>query len=301
MKRKIVQHGSSSLTITLPRAWVIEHHLGKGDEVGVELNGKQLTVTAKPEFKAEKKVVEVSEFGIFTKNNLSHLYLLGYDEIEIHFSKEQELRNIKATVPECIGFEIIDQKPNMIFIKSIAHTLEADFDVLLRKAFIITKEMGTDMLEAIEKGDYEKLKELRHQESLNNKFTLSCARLLNKRGYRVPRRTLQMYELVKQLERVADEYKHICDVLSGYKSELSASAIELFSRVNDYFNGFYKLFYRFSPELKEYIYKERIALLEKSSGLMESLQGREVRLVHHLSNLVTRVYDCAGAYFALIL
>ena len=36
MRRKLIQHGLSSLTISLPRKWVKENNLKKGDEIEVE-------------------------------------------------------------------------------------------------------------------------------------------------------------------------------------------------------------------------------------------------------------------------
>jgi len=45
MKRKIVQHGSSSLTITLPIKWVEKFGLKKGGELNVEENGPTLLIS----------------------------------------------------------------------------------------------------------------------------------------------------------------------------------------------------------------------------------------------------------------
>ncbi len=302
MKRRIVQHGSSSLTITLPRKWVRVMGLEKGDELEVEIEGSDLVVSAKPRFALEKKVVTVSEFGVFTKNNLAHLYMLGYDEVEVQFQNEKGLEEIKERVLDCIGYEIIEQKPNRVYIKSIAHTLEDDFDVLLRKVFLVTLEMGKELVEALAHKEYHKLKEIRHQESLNNKFTMACARILNKRGYsKHPKRTLQMYELVKHLERVCDEYKYICDLFVGYTKEVSPELLEFFSQVNQYFERFYAMFYKFDPQHKEYIYKKRKELIAKGNEFISNNTGREALLVHYLVNIVAKTYDCAGAYFALIL
>ena len=38
MKRKLIQHGMSSLTVSLPRKWVIENSLKKGEEVDVDVS-----------------------------------------------------------------------------------------------------------------------------------------------------------------------------------------------------------------------------------------------------------------------
>ena len=189
MKRKIVQHGCSSLTVTLPSDWVKKFGLKKGDEVDIDVAGSRLMISTRHEIESPKKVVNTTEFGLFTKNNLTHLYMLGYDEIEVVYQDEKSLSEIKNRIPECIGYEIIDQKTNKIFIKSIAHTLEEDFDILLRKSWLITNQMADEVYEAVKNQEFFKLKEIRHLEFMNNKFTMTCVRILNKRGYKDHNRT----------------------------------------------------------------------------------------------------------------
>ncbi|MFC1732491.1 AbrB/MazE/SpoVT family DNA-binding domain-containing protein [candidate division KSB1 bacterium] len=306
MKRSIVQHGASSLTVTLPSGWVKKFGLKKGDEVNVTEKGPSVVISTEHETETEKKTVDTTDFGLFTKNNLTHVYMLGYDEVEITFDDEKTLQEIKKRVPECIGFEIIDQKPNKVFIKSIATALESEFDVMLRKSFLVTIEMGKEILEALKKKDYGKLKELRHLESINNRFTICCARILNKRGYKNPKRTNQMYEIVKNIERATDEYKHICDIFSeenkdAKNTKLSKEILDLFAEVNDYYYTFYQLFYKFQPELKKKVYLDRKKLIEKGKQILVKSKGKETLLIHYLINFVNRTYDIAGPYFALIL
>jgi hypothetical protein len=51
------------------------------------------------------------------------------------------------------------------------------------------------------KSDFDKIKELRAMESLNNKFTDVCIRILNKKGYKQQKRSMQMYELIKEIQQ----------------------------------------------------------------------------------------------------
>ncbi len=300
MKRKVVQHGSSSLTVTLPIRWVEKYGIRKGDDLEIEESGSSMIISTQKEQYSPKKEVSTSESGIFTKNNLSHLYQLGYDELEIAFDSPETLDEIKKRLPDCIGFELIDQKKNKVFIKSIATTLESEFDTMLRKSFQVTNEMAKDLLEALEKGDFERLQQIRSMESLNNRFTDFCIRVLNKRGYKIPRRTMQIYEILKNIERIADELKHICDLFMGNKKPDTTSLKNLRSAI-DYYFAFYSMFYRFDPALKKKIYSERISLVRKCQESMENSRGVSSLLNHHAINIVEKSYDGAGGYFALVL
>jgi phosphate uptake regulator len=301
MKRKIVQHGSSSLTVTLPVDWVGKYKLKKGDEVNVEEAGPTLSITTSQEIASPKKIISTAQEGIFTKNNLSHLYQLGYNEIEVKFDSPKVLEEIKERIANCIGFEIIDQKDHTIYIKSIATTLEEEFDTLLRKSFLITNEMAKSLLEALEKGELSKMAEIRNLESLNNKFTDVCLRLLNKKGYKVPQRTMQMYEIIKSIERIADEVKYLCDLFIKYPKKPSKEMFHYLKKVVDYYFNFYELFYKSDPELKKKAYLERKPLQE---GMLEQLRkekGENILFLHHCIKLVEKTYDGVGGYFALVL
>lgn len=301
MKRRIVQHGSSSLTITLPIKWVERFNLKKGDDLTIEESGPSLLVSTEQEVASPKKQLSTEELGIFTKNNLSHLYQLGYDEIEIIFDDSKTLADIKSRLPECLGYEIIDQKENKVYIKSIATTLESEFDTLLRKSFLITNEMARSILEALEKQQYSRLKEIREMESLNNKFTDVCIRILNKKGYKIQKRTMQMYEIVKNIERIADEFKYICDLMVGYDKKLDTSLLHSFEEAVDYYLAFYNLFYKSDPELKKKIYVQRNILLNRFAAQLKNSKGVISLYLHHLMNIIEKTFQGTGAYFALVL
>ena len=262
-----------------------------------------LMVSTAQEIASPKKEVLVTESGIFTKNNLSHLYQLGYDEVEIQFADVATLEEIKKRLPECLGWEIIDQKKNKLYIRSIATTLETEFDILLRKSFQLTNEMAKSVLEALQQQQYSHLSEIRNLETLNNKFTDICIRILNKRGYKIPSRTMQIYEVVKNLERIADEFKYICDLLidGNGKGKLAKEALGLFKDAVEYYLAFYELFYKFDPELKKRMYEQRKVLLKKGKGLLEKSTGVTSMFMYHTLDLVQNTYDGAGGYFALML
>ena len=301
MKRKIVQHGSSSLTITLPVKWAAKFSLKKGEELDVEESGTALVISTEKETSAHKKLVSTAASGIFTKNNLSHLYQLGYDEIEIRYDNPQILDDIKQRLPNCVGFEIIDQKQGKVLIKNIATTIESEFDTLLRKAFQVTNEMAKDILNVFEKQHYKELPVIRNMESLNNKFTDICIRILNKRGYKKPKRTMQMYEIVKNIERIADEFKYVCDLFANYNKKIDKNLLKMFREAVDYYLAFYNMFYKFRPELKKKIYLERKSLIKKYNEQLGKLKGVNAMFMHHLINIVQKTYDGAGGYFALVL
>lgn len=246
-----------------------------------------------------KKEVEVSQFGVFTKNNLSQVYQLGYDEVIIYLDNETGVEDIKQRIAECLGFEIININERTIEIRSIAHTLEQDFDVLLRKTFLITKQMGDELFKALKDSEFSKLKNIRTLESLNNKFVLACIRILNKRGYSNPDRTMQMYDMLKLIERFCDEFKHICDI--KYTRALDKRILSFFDNLLKYYDNFYQLFYKFSVQGKKKVYLDRKELLQSAHKLLQNTKAEDTVALHHLLAALDKAYDAAGEYFTMIL
>jgi phosphate uptake regulator len=50
-----VQHGSSSLTVTLPVAWTEKLGIKKGDEITMEESGRAIILTTDKEYASDKK------------------------------------------------------------------------------------------------------------------------------------------------------------------------------------------------------------------------------------------------------
>jgi phosphate uptake regulator len=297
MERKIVQHGSSSLTITLPHQWVSTYKLKKGDELTVEVTGNTLLISTTHETATEKKEIDTAHFGTFTKNHLSHLYQLGYDHIEIRSDDNTTQNMIKQRLPDCVGYMIVDQSPNRIVIKSIATTIESEFDTLLRKAFQVTNDMAKELLDTMEKQDTGRISSIRAMESLNNRFTDICLRILNKRGYKNQQRVKQMYEIVKNVERIADEFKYICDELSLRRP--TKETIKLYKEVMNYYLLFYELFYHYDKKLEIKLFMKREPLIKQVHDDLE--KGKDAVIMHHLLNIIQKTYEGTGSYFALIL
>jgi phosphate uptake regulator len=300
MKRKIVQHGSSSLTITLPSQWVQRFGLKKGNELNIEECGSSVIVSTEKSQTISKKDISADQLGIFRKNDLAHLYQLGYDEVEISFEDKDTLDSIKKSISNCIGFEIIDMKPNKVYIKCIATALETEFDTLLRKSFQIVNEMSREIIDALQEGDNSKFEEIRVMENLCDKFTDTCLRILNKKGYSNPKKNMQMYEIVKNIERIGDEMKFLCDYLKDLKKP-GKKVIEIIEEVFDYYLTYYGLFYKFEPKLEQKMYTQRKVLINKLLDELKNSKGNYSLVLYCLLNITQKSYEGCGAYLCLIL
>jgi phosphate uptake regulator len=297
MRRKIVRQGKATMTISLPAEWIHKYSLKDGDELELEEIGNRIEITTGKVTGDRKAEIDSRKFGKFTKRDLSHLYILGYDEITIFFDNEEVLQEIKERLPDCIGYEIIDQTENKIVVKSISSALDEEFDVILRKVFLILKEMSEKIYESMKNKEFSRLKQIRDMETINNKFTSFLLRLLNKKGYKKQNRTLQAYDMIQNLERLADEYKYLCDNYAESKEAVDKKALDLLKEVNDYFHLLYSLHYQNEPAKMVQLHAKRKALTEAAGEMLR--KGKESLLNHHMTSLVEKIYNTAGSYLAL--
>ena len=96
MGRKVILHGPSTLTISIPAKWAKQHGIKKGDDLTVEEEGRFLYVypgkTSPLVRRTRADFSNLSDAGI--RSIMAMLHKSGYDEIEITVSSSAELKAI---------------------------------------------------------------------------------------------------------------------------------------------------------------------------------------------------------------
>ena len=143
MKRKVVQHGKNTLTISLPTDWVKKNKIKVGDEL--EVTDKVIKLEIAKEKNDEKKeiVLDIKEINAhLIKRIVGNLYRRGYDSITLRFSdekiKQKTLDALSSFLEQCIGLEIISHEAKIIHAKSVANVMEEEFQNVLRRYFLLS-------------------------------------------------------------------------------------------------------------------------------------------------------------------
>ena len=159
--------------------------------------------------------------------------------------------------------------------------------------------MANDSLDAIEKQEFSRLKEIREMEATNKKLTDFCRRILTKTGYKDNKKTTIMYSLVHDIEKIADDYKHICDYFYENKKTVGSDVLKIYKAVNDYLGIFYELFYKFDMKKNERMFDEGKAIIKEAYELFRKKSAEEQILLHHLINLTTKIYELTLPFLQL--
>lgn len=296
MKRKVIQLAGKTLVISLPSKWVKEFEIKKGDELEVEKDGRKLIILTENNTNSSKGILNASDFSGFVKRRISTAYKKGIEELEVRYSEPSVLKHINDALKYLMGYEIVQQGKGYCIIKNIAKTIEEEFDVLLRRIFLLILDMHEEGINAIKEKNFEKLRDVSLAEETNDKLTNVCKRLINKRNE--SNNSNLLYCIVWELEKIADEYEELFVLLSE-KKRISGESFEMLEKAGIFMRSFYDLFYDFSD--KKGIEFERQRNEIELIGIKALEKTAEPRIIHSIMNIIYKTDSMAGPFYAMVL
>ncbi|MFQ5620655.1 MAG: AbrB/MazE/SpoVT family DNA-binding domain-containing protein, partial [Candidatus Nanoarchaeia archaeon] len=243
MKRKTIRLAGKTLVVSLPSKWVKQYGVQKGDELEVKGLGPTLHISA-----GESTVHSTTELNASTLSDralrwaLSSLHKKGYTEITVYYTKQKTLDTIRELLKELfIGFTIVDQRKSSCIIRALAREEAKEFDTSMRRAFLVTLSMGEQITESLRENNINDLRPIAELEKTNNQLTNFCQRIINM-GLINPKKSTFQYVIAWNLEKVADEFKHICKRL---KKAPSKESIQYVEDITNMLRSYYELLYKF--------------------------------------------------------
>lgn len=310
MKRKIIRQGNNTLTITLPRGWVVKNNIKGGDEIEVNEIGRELRVSPSQDSHSH---VEIDISGLdhnSIRQKIRSTYKKGFDEITIRFSNDKviELRTgksfltidvINEEVNLLLGFQITHQAKGICIIKDFALGSTGDFDGALRRVFLLLIEYGNDFLRSVKEMDRTSLAGMRDRHFNIGKFIFYCLRLINKGLKNTPGDTSFIYYIVTTLDDIVDIIKYAGAEILSHQNKLSKEIFTIISIIIEQNRNFYSYFYKPTNikirELAEVRWKVKKAISE----LKSSTPAFEVRLVAMMEPILELYYHLAEPRMAL--
>ena len=233
MIKKLTAQGPKdrkSYTVTLPLEWVKAHGLHKSRQIGLDLIGSKIVLSAKKE-ESQQVFINLKHYQNTPLKVLQALYRKGISEIKIKYDSPQQLAIITSIInTRLLGYEIIEQKRDYLLVKDITKESSEDFDTVLRRIFLL-------LLELTEAADQITINAL---DSNIKRLVNYCQRILIKQGHIEYYNVLFYYNLLDQLEKLADEYTWILP--------LKPTAAHKLQQMKQCTRKAYELYYRFTEE-----------------------------------------------------
>ena len=171
--RKVQRVGYSTLTVSLPRDWVEDMKLKRGDIVSIkrEVDGSLKLAPGTRRERAEVKNCVVNADLCSSRNLLTRVitgnYILGHETIQVVAKDEltkAHLEEIRATVQRLTGLSIVEQTLRQVTLQSFIDPTRFPIYRLMRRLHIITSSMLEACIKALTQGRAELAAEVTHME-----------------------------------------------------------------------------------------------------------------------------------------
>ncbi len=158
--RKVQLTGGSSITVTLPKAWVDRVKIKPGDVVGFydQPDGSlAIHAHAREERAPQKYLIEIEEGDKdFVFRKIVAAYLMGYDAIVLSSKKpivSAARLAIRDAVRRIIGLEIVDEAPSSITVQDFLDPREFHMEKAVRRMGMLAQAMQDEALAALREPD----------------------------------------------------------------------------------------------------------------------------------------------------
>ncbi|MCK5108009.1 MAG: AbrB/MazE/SpoVT family DNA-binding domain-containing protein [Nanoarchaeota archaeon] len=290
MERKLVKQGQSTLMISLPKTWIDNNSLNSGDPLNLNTFSDRVIISKKRILKKKTsksfliKNADYNEIREILEKSVRE----DIQKIELQFKDPSSIYFIQLILKSINGYEMFEESETHCLIEKVSNPIEIDVDKTLNKIINITKCEFIIIKSYLEKGQKNRLEELRDMRDGAWKYRNMTYSFLKE----------------KLLFNSFDEYfrVHIFEYNCSfaywlYRSfnnskikKVSPEFLKLYSEVVDYFAKSVTKMKKNSPDYINYIMEARNYLLNRCEEYISS--GREdAFLVIYLGMLIQNIHN----------
>jgi len=254
--RKLQFTGKSSYILSLPKQWIQELGLKRGDKIRVTRKGSSALEIYPPEFYPKITRGEDAKIEIDTEEEpaaiirkLISLYFLGFKTLNIKpktgMLKPVQRTAIKGAVRRMLmGAEIISDSSTGITIQVLVNMLELSVDGAFKRMIHLAKSMLNDAILSVREVNLDLAKEVINTDDEVDRFGFYIIRqlkiaiqnehMLKEMGFKNARNCLGYRLVVKNIERTGDHAAFIAKDLLEFKKGIKKEVLAKIEDMNDF-------------------------------------------------------------------
>jgi len=298
MKRKVVKHGSATLTVSLPSRWVKKYGIKAGDELEIVEDKGNLIIVTSHDIKSVKEAnLDMEKFGLLGGRAIGALFKGGVDLIRINYKNPSSISEIEKSLNELIGFEIMQQTENCCTIKEVSgFSDQSELVPMIKRTFMLLMSVIEDCLGSIKSNNKELLENIIHRDTTINKFANYCRRLINKKGLNKIKDVPLVYYIIEEVENLGDEYKYLAKfILENNIKVTNKEIFKILEKQNNFIRQFFSLYAKFSSQKAKELAEEKKALMEWIDKAMRTAKNpEEIRILGFISKMAVIVNNMIG-------
>ena len=193
-----LQKIGSSILVSLPKQWVVDHNLEKSSQVQIETLENSLSITAGEGRKLSKEI-EI-EYPLPNEENIAAnitgAYLLGYDIIRIKGKSTISVKDrevIRESMRRLVGMEILDEDASNINGQFLLDETSLNPKKIFKRMSSIALGMFDETLSALTTGDSTNLQTIPNRDDEINRQYFLLVRFI--RSTMVDRRLAGIFNL----------------------------------------------------------------------------------------------------------
>lgn len=300
MKRKIVKHGSATLTVSLPSNWTKKYGLKKGDLIEIAEREDILLLSAEKEIRPKSIELKIDNLdSIMLEWVLSALHKRGFDEIRLVYTKPRTKEIYTILQVLMTEFAVIEQTDKTCLLKAIAKDEAMEFDATLKRIFMVVMSFADSLLEYIKKSQFQRIEELFFLEKTVDRLVNFCERVLVKKGYKEFEKTCFLYLTAWNLEKISEYYYMLSQYLIKTKNiKLSKNLLNLMERTNGLIKLFYDQFYSFDIDKLPAFNEKQKNIVNDIQKSIKEFSPEEVIVAFYLQEIAMKT-NFSGTLTAL--
>mgnify|MGYP001567062082 FL=1 len=160
--RKLISFGKSSFVVSMPKSWVNQNKLKKGDLIYLEESGQNLLLSKsdiKKEEENKTKVIAIDGKNInLIAREVNSSYILNFKTIVLKGKEiKDRIKEIQEIFQNLIALEVMEQTANTIVAKDFLNMEQVSVEEIIRKMDIITRTMMKESFGALTSDNYENI------------------------------------------------------------------------------------------------------------------------------------------------
>tara|TARA_Y100000310_G_C20668737_1_gene809080 strand:- start:1361 stop:2308 length:948 start_codon:yes stop_codon:yes gene_type:complete len=302
--RKLIKFGESSYVISLPSKWIKKNKLKKGNLIYVDERSQSelvLSLGKSSEIEEKEEIIDIDSYDLESlKRKITSSYVRGVTNLILRGNNLAEISiELKELLHNLIGLEIMEQTTSRIVAKDLLSIENISISNMIRKITIITESMIEDS-KTITNEPRHSLHLYSRDEDVN-RLSYLILRII-KMGFKSPvvARNLEMdgeqlfqhWELVENLESVADEAKRISRSITklNIKKLKTTKFIEIYEEIESIYKKVIQYYYKGDKDGAFKVSSLKKVIVKKCDSLLVEYNHPEiVRLVERLKTMMVSI------------
>ncbi|MDI3473958.1 MAG: hypothetical protein PWR30_281 [Candidatus Woesearchaeota archaeon] len=291
MFRSVLRLGENTFVISLPKQWVEENGINKGDQLNVRAREGEISFSL-----FEERTVGRAEIDLGNRSKsacwkvIFAAYIKGYEEIVLKGIKDEQASLIEFISNQLIGMTISSKKEDTIILRELSKGNEKELEGIFRRIYLLGKDVVRVRIEALHQKDFETLNKTQEVDWTINKFVLFCLRIVNKSTELDSNEKIFYYTALTKFEQIGDVFADFFVKIGNDKITLTSEEERILKKIYGLIEELSVIVYK--PQLDKILntYEER-KKLEKECDILNDnfIKAYFQWLLKEIGNLIEAV------------